>query len=297
MKFALTGASGRVGRLIVHSWTNPNSTWNSVPLQYRCAVELISPRIIPWNVANGPNELLHWMDKFGALDTLIVLSGVTPATSTDMMQNIAIAKRYLDAARVTGIKRVLLASSAAVYGVSDGSPMDETHLCVPLNNYGKSKLAMEAMVRDFAESTKIEVCCLRIGNIAGADALLLNAPKATPDAPLIIDQFANGSGPLRSYIGPTQFGDVLAKLACYEGQLPPTLNVAGTSPVRMEDLAIAAAIPWRYELAPKTSHQSIILDCSALEALIDMPNGTNNAKSITLDWLGANKNATFQTPL
>ena len=208
-----------------------------------------------------------------------------------------IAKAYLDAAMVAGIKRVLLASSSAVYGLGDGSPMSETHTCAPVNTYGKSKLDMETMARNVAADTNMEICCLRIGNIAGADALLLNASKATPETPLIIDRFSDSSGPLRSYIGPTQAGDVLAQLACHQGTLPHVLNLAGTAAIHMEELAIAAALPWRYATAPQTARQSIALDCSVLAALIDMPRGTHDAKTITLDWLGTQKNDPPKTPV
>ena len=291
------GASGRVGQLIASAWAKRDSPWHTVPLQYRSPQTLFHSRNIPWDIADGPDGLLKWMDRFGALETLIVMAGVTPATSSDMTLNIVIAKAYLDAARVAGIKRVLLASSSAVYGFSDGSPMSETHSCAPVNTYGKSKLDMEAMACVVAEDTNIEICCLRIGNVAGADALLLNAPTATPETPLIIDRFPNGAGPLRSYIGPTQIGDVLAKLACHQGTLPSVLNVAGTAPIHMEELAIAAALPWRYSTVLHSPHQSITLDCSVLAALIDMPRSTHDAKMITLDWLGVKKNNTPKTPI
>lgn len=291
------GANGRVGRLIVSTWANRDSPWHFVPLQYRRPQTHFNSRNIPWDVSDGPDGLLKWMDRFGALETLIVMAGVTPATSSDMTLNTVIAKAYLDAARVAGIKRVLLASSSAVYGFGDGSPMSEAHSCAPVNTYGKSKLVMEAMARNVAADTNIEICCLRIGNIAGADALLLNASKATPEAPLIIDRFADGAGPRRSYIGPTQAGDVLAQLACHQGTLPPVLNLAGTAPIQMEELAITAALPWRYATAPQTARQSITLDCSVLAALINMPSGTHDAKMITLDWLGAKSNDTPKTPI
>ena len=291
------GASGRVGRLIVSAWSNRDSPWRTVPLQYRRPQTLFHSRNIPWDVADGPDELLKWMDRFGSLETLIVMAGVTPATSSDMTLNTVIAKAYLDAARVAGIKRVLLASSSAVYGFGDGLPMSEAHSCAPVNTYGKSKLDMEAMARNVAADTNLEICCLRIGNIAGADALLLNGSKATPETPLIIDRFPDGAGPLRSYIGPTQAGDILAQLACHQGTLPHVLNLAGTAPIHMEELAIAAALPWRYETAPQTARQLITLDCSVLATLIDMPRGTHDAKAITLDWLGAKRNDTPKTPI
>ncbi len=291
------GASGRVGRLITRTWGKHDSPWHTVPLQYRRPHRLFNSTNIPWDVTDGPDGLLKWIDRFGALETLIVMAGVTPGTSSDMTLNTLIAKAYLDAAKVAGIKRVLLASSSAVYGFGGGLPMSEAHSCAPVNTYGKSKLDMETMARNVAADTNMEICCLRIGNVAGADALLLNASKATPDSPLIIDRFSDGAGPLRSYIGPTQAGDVLAQLACHKGALPSVLNFAGTAPIHMEELAIAAALPWRYATAPQTTHQSITLDCSVLAALIDMPRGSHDARMITLDWLGAKRNDTPKTSI
>lgn len=93
------GASGRVGRLIASAWANRDSPWHTVPLQYRRPQTLFHSRIIPWDVADGPDGLLYWMDRFGTLETLIVMAGVTPATSSDMTLNTVIAKAYNDARR------------------------------------------------------------------------------------------------------------------------------------------------------------------------------------------------------
>ena len=63
----------------------------------------------------------------------------------------------------------------------------------------------------------------------------------------------------------------------------------------MEELAVAAALPWRYATAQQITHQSIVLDSSVLAALIDMPRGTDDATMITLDWLGTQKNDPSKT--
>ena len=76
------GASGLVGRLMTSTWANHGSPWHTVPLQYRGPQTLFDSRNIPWNFADGPDELLKWMDRFGALETLIVMAGVN---STEMI--------------------------------------------------------------------------------------------------------------------------------------------------------------------------------------------------------------------
>ncbi|MCF6272241.1 MAG: hypothetical protein L3J37_03480 [Rhodobacteraceae bacterium] len=130
---------------------------------------------------------------------------------------------------------------------------------------------------------------MRIGNVAGADAMLLNAASATPEKPIRIDQFSDGKGPLRSYIGPGAFGDCIGQLATYTGSLPFLLNVAAPVPVHMEQLAAASSLPWAYRAAPPSSIQNISLDCQALCQLVDFPVHAAKPEEISLDWLELQK--------
>ena len=54
-------------------------------------------------------------------------------------------------------RRVLLASSANIYGNTTHSPIDETQAPAPVNHYGMSKLAMEYMARTYAGQLDIIV--------------------------------------------------------------------------------------------------------------------------------------------
>lgn len=54
-------------------------------------------------------------------------------------------------------QRVLLASSANVYGNSEQSPLAETHPPAPVNHYAMSKLAMEYMARTYAGRLNIVI--------------------------------------------------------------------------------------------------------------------------------------------
>ena len=62
------------------------------------------------------------------------------------------------------------------------------------------------MVRQRLQGSATGVTALRIGNVAGADQLLLNAARATDAAPLRLDRLEGGAALSRSYIGPGALG-------------------------------------------------------------------------------------------
>jgi len=73
----------------------------------------------------------------------------------------------LMAARDAGVKRVVYASSCAVYGDSPILPKSEDLLPTPLSPYAASKLAGEYYCRVFHHVYDLETVCLRYFNIFG----------------------------------------------------------------------------------------------------------------------------------
>ncbi len=73
-----------------------------------------------------------------------------------------------------GVRRIVLASSAAVYGDSE-SIVAETYPLDPLSPYAASKLAMEQAAKLFSQSFSLETVCLRFFNAYG--------PRQSPDSP------------------------------------------------------------------------------------------------------------------
>lgn len=273
----VTGASGRVGRLLAAVWAKDASP---VALQYR------EPRALGggldglrWELTGGDAPLRDWAAEHGAPPAMLVLAGATPGTGRDLSSNRALAEACLRAARAVGIGRVLVASSSAVYGEGRARGWAEGDPARPVSDYGRAKLDMEAACAEW-RARGLEVCCLRIGNVAGADALLLNA--ASP--PLRIDRFADGAGPLRSYIGPQSMARVLLALARAPGALPPVLNLAAPRPVAMADLATAAGLEWRWTKAPATAVQRFTLDCRALAERVAFSDTESVAAGIAAQW-------------
>ncbi|MEA1978410.1 MAG: NAD-dependent epimerase/dehydratase family protein, partial [Chloroflexota bacterium] len=73
-----------------------------------------------------------------------------------------------------GVRRTVLASSAAVYGESERT-VAENHPLNPLSPYAASKLAMEQAAKLFSQSFSLETVCLRFFNAYG--------PRQSPDSP------------------------------------------------------------------------------------------------------------------
>jgi UDP-glucose 4-epimerase len=73
----------------------------------------------------------------------------------------------LDAARAAGVRRVVFASSAAVYGDLTASPKVETQPTLPISPYGVQKLAAESYCRIFPRLYGLETVTLRYFNVFG----------------------------------------------------------------------------------------------------------------------------------
>jgi UDP-glucose 4-epimerase len=83
--------------------------------------------------------------------------------------------RVLDAARKHGVKRVVMASSSAVYGDDPQLPKTEAMAPSPLSPYAVQKLTGEHYASVFAALYGLEVVCLRYFNVFG--------PRQDPSSP------------------------------------------------------------------------------------------------------------------
>jgi UDP-glucose-4-epimerase GalE len=82
--------------------------------------------------------------------------------------NVAGTLNLLDAMRKQNVKRLIFSSTAAVYGDPVRVPIDEAHPLSPVNPYGRTKLAVEWMLRDFQAAFDLKFAALRYFNAAGS---------------------------------------------------------------------------------------------------------------------------------
>lgn len=111
----------------------------------------------------------------------------------------------LQAMQACGLRRLVFSSSATVYGQPQYLPLDEAHPTHTTNPYGRTKLYIEAMLRDLAAAdAQWHVVCLRYFNPLGAHAsgLLGEHPNGTPNNLMpYIAQVAAGMQPFVQVFG------------------------------------------------------------------------------------------------
>lgn len=229
------GATGRLGQMLRWAWgAHPEVHWQA---------RMARPGYVlcdPW----GESLAGH----LAQARTVIMLAG--PAgQGGDVHRRLA----QVTLAAAPPEARVLLASSAAVYGGRTG-PLHEDLPPAPLTEYGRAKAEMEAAVVDDPRVT-----ALRIGNVAGADAILGGWRPG-----FRLDRFAAGHTPRRSYIGPATLARVLGDLATYPEPLPQVLNLAAPGTVAMGDLLDVAARPWGPQPASEATLAEVALSTARL---------------------------------
>jgi len=284
LRLVVLGATGRLGGMLRAAW-GARMPAGLVPLwQTRRAPPDAGPGggWLEWDPLAGPPPAGL------AADVVLSLAGVTRGTPEELASNAALARAAVAAARAAGARHLLLASSAAVYGPG---PEDaaEDRPPAPVSAYGRAKLAAERAAAAAAAGGGPGLTCLRPGNVAGADALL---GRAAAGQEIVLDRFAGGMGPLRSYIGPGGLAQVLAGLARQAGDggqggapLPGVLNLAAPGPVAMEALLAAAGLAWRWRAAPPGAVARLTLDVARLAARVPLP--APGAAAVVADWRAA----------
>ncbi|WP_417271992.1 NAD-dependent epimerase/dehydratase family protein [Celeribacter halophilus] len=284
---AFLGASGRIGRLLRKAERIDGDANAQIIWQFRSHLPDGTKGFL-WSDFTDQRPLIAAQSKtpFAAI---LVFTGPSQPTRKDdaevMQAHVSLVDQAITAAALAGVPRVLVASSSAVYGAGIGRAFREEDVLAPINAYGAAKAEMEDLTARRASAEGLEICALRIGNVAGADMLLGNASARTEDdPPLDLDIFPDGARPRRSYIGPQTLLKTLTALSLSPRPLPARLNLAATKPVEMNALLDAAQIPWRGRPQSDLAHQNITLDCSALAALCTGVDLETTARSIVAEW-------------
>ena len=121
--------------------------------------------------------------------------------ATYYRDNVAGGIALLEAARQTGVQRVVFSSTAAVYGTPDETPIPEDAPLRPINPYGETKRTVETALDWYGRAYGLRSVTLRYFNVAGATSEI--GEDHDPETHLIpnVLKAAEGGPPL------TVFGD------------------------------------------------------------------------------------------
>jgi nucleoside-diphosphate-sugar epimerase len=131
------------------------------------------------------------------VDCVYHLAGLPPGTLANGANevhtvNVQATLNVLEGAATEGVRRVVFASCASVYGAANGAPFAEDHLARPVTVFAASKLAGEIYCRAYHVSRHLETVLLRYFNVYGPRQ---NAVLHGAFVPALIDTLRRGRRP------------------------------------------------------------------------------------------------------
>lgn len=172
MKVLVTGGAGFIGSHIVHLLVKEGHQVVVLDDLSTGLVDHIHPHaaFVRMDVRSSAVTDLCRREMFDAVihqaaQTLVPKSLENPHFDADV--NIMGSLAILEACRLTGIGRIVFASSAAVYGDTECIPIDETVAVRPFSFYGLSKLTVEKYLALYYELYGLKYTALRYSNVYG----------------------------------------------------------------------------------------------------------------------------------
>lgn len=120
----------------------------------------VSDKTMLWTLLQEVDCVFHLAARVSVPESMLFPSGYNHV-------NVTGTTTLMEAVRDTRVKRVVLASSGAIYGAQTQLPYQESFEVIPRSPYAVSKLAAEHYVRTIGLQTGIEAVCLRIFNAYG----------------------------------------------------------------------------------------------------------------------------------
>jgi UDP-glucose 4-epimerase len=163
MKVLITGASGFIGsRLAAHFRASGAQVFVDVAERTSAGRTTLSAHLLN-HVTGGvaPDAIIH-----GAGSGTVGQVAADPANH--LPNNLAATLAVLEFARATAPgARVVLLSSAAVYGNAKAEPQYETDSRPPVSLYGLSKVQAEQLLAHYASQFNIQSTCVRLFSVYG----------------------------------------------------------------------------------------------------------------------------------
>jgi UDP-glucuronate 4-epimerase len=185
---------------------------------------------------------LFRQEKFDTIAHLAARAGVRPSIQQPQLYydtNVAGTLHLLEAARTSGVKRFIFASSSSVYGAAKKVPFsEEEHLIQTLSPYAATKIGGEFLCSTYSHLYKLRIVALRYFTVYGARQrpdLAIHQFTRKIHAGEPIDQFGDGTT-RRDY---TYIEDIIQGTMAglkYDGPMFDVFNLGESQTIQLKDL-------------------------------------------------------------
>ncbi len=186
----VVGGLGYIGRRVVESLVSRGEEVRVLDKARRDDLHLQGPEI----VRGDATEFSMVMEAMRGVERVVNLAAHVDVNESIshpqryLQNNITIHLNLLEAARRLGVEKVVLASSAAVYGDAP-PPLREEAEAKPTSPYGLSKLCCEQLSMAYHRSFGTDATILRYFNVlgeGGRNVLKIFVENALNDKPIIV---------------------------------------------------------------------------------------------------------------
>jgi len=177
MKILVTGGNGFIGKFLIKHLIEKNyqitsfDNFSNSDEEYAKELTNLGVKTIQGDIrkqeeiskaARGHDVIIHLAAKISVEDSI-----KNPDATFGV--NVEGTRNVLTSCLNNNIKNLIIISSAAVYGnrINENEILFENSKTEPISPYGKSKLMMEEIVKEFSNLNKINCVILRIFNVYG----------------------------------------------------------------------------------------------------------------------------------
>ncbi|MDP2181337.1 MAG: NAD-dependent epimerase/dehydratase family protein, partial [Actinomycetota bacterium] len=171
MRILVTGGAGFIGSNLVHALSGEHevgviddlstgSIEDLHPAAWFRKLDILDPAFPALIAEFGPHAVVHLAAQASVTESL-------RDPERDWQVNAEGTRMVAAAAAAAGAKRMISASSAAVYGEPSVVPLSEDAHKAPANPYGRSKLAAEQFLAEEIVSTAVDFASFRFSNVYG----------------------------------------------------------------------------------------------------------------------------------
>lgn len=194
MNFLITGAAGFLGSVLANTLAREGHQIRGLDDLSTGDPQALSPDVhfTRGDVSDRPKlwTLLQEVDCVYHLAARVSVPESVLYPREYNAVNVGGTVSLMEAMRDVGVRRVILASSGAVYGDQDEQPLVETAIPDPGSPYAVSKVSAEHYVRTIGKLWGMETVCLRIFNAYGPGQHL--PPSHPPVVPHFLRQALHG---------------------------------------------------------------------------------------------------------